>query len=197
MIKKQDKTTGIGLRMTEGLIMIQKAAEFATKAHEGALRKGGKLPYIYHPMEVALLVSLMTEDEEVIAAAYLHDVLEDTQVTAQELGQAFGERVLALVQAETEDKSLTWRERKGNTIYHLKHASREVKILTLADKLSNLRATARDYLYMGDRVWDRFNEKRKACHQWYAKGIMEGLRDMEEYPEYREYRELYKYVFGA
>ncbi len=57
------------LGKAEGIIMIRKAAEFATKAHEGALRKGGKLPYIYHPMEVAQLVALMTEDEEVIAAA--------------------------------------------------------------------------------------------------------------------------------
>ena len=95
--------------------MIKKAARFATKAHEGMLRKGGRMPYIYHPMEVALLVSRMTRDEEVIAAAYLHDVLEDTAVTAQELLLEFGERVLKLVQAETEDKSLTWKERKGNT----------------------------------------------------------------------------------
>ena len=92
--------------------MIQKAARFAIKAHEGMVRKGGSMPYIYHPMEVALLVSRMTQDAEVIAAAYLHDVLEDTSVTAEELGQVFGSRVLALVQAETEDKSLSWEERK-------------------------------------------------------------------------------------
>ena len=185
------------LGKAEGIIMIRKAAEFATKAHEGALRKGGKLPYIYHPMEVAQLVALMTEDEEVIAAAYLHDVLEDTKVTAQELGHVFGSRILALVQAETEDKSLTWQERKAHTIYHLKHAPQEVKILTLADKLSNMRATARDYLYMGDQVWERFYEKRKSCHQGYAIGIMESLWDMEGYPEYQEYKKLYKFIFGA
>ena len=91
--------------------MIQEAARFATKAHEGMLRKGGKMPYIYHPLEVALLVSRMTKDEEVIAAGYLHDVLEDTAVTEEELEQAFGRRVLELVKAETEDKSLSWEER--------------------------------------------------------------------------------------
>ena len=177
--------------------MIQKAAEFATRAHAGALRKGSNLPYIYHPMEVALLVSLMSRDEEMIAAAYLHDVLEDTKVTAQELKEVFGERVLALVQAETEDKSMTWHERKKQTICHLQQAAREVKILTLADKLSNIRATARDYLFMGDKVWERFNEKRKECHHWYMKGIMEALQDMEDYPAYQEYKVLYKMVFGA
>ena len=65
--------------------MIRKAAEFAAKAHEGAVRKGSRIPYIYHPMEAAVIVAQMTEDEEVIAAAYLHDVLEDTAVTAEQL----------------------------------------------------------------------------------------------------------------
>lgn len=177
--------------------MIQKAARFAMKAHEGMLRKGGKMPYIYHPMEVALLVSRMTQDAEVIAAAYLHDVLEDTPVTAGELGEIFGSRVLELVQAETEDKSLTWEERKGNTIRHLEWASLEVKQLTLADKLSNIRATARDYMVMGDEIWARFNEKRKEYHKWYAKGILDGLQDLAEYPAYQEYKDLYQFVFGA
>lgn len=177
--------------------MIRKAAEFAAKAHEGMLRKGGKMPYIYHPMEVALLVSRMTKDEEVIAAAYLHDILEDTAVTAQELEQEFGSRVLKLVLAETENKALTWEERKAETIHHLESASLEVKLLTLADKLSNLRATARDYLVMGDKIWERFNEKRKACHGWYAKGILDGLQDLEKYPAYQEFKDLYQYVFGA
>ena len=161
------------------------------------MRKGGSMPYIYHPMEVALLVSRMTQDAEVIAAAYLHDVLEDTPVTAEELGQVFGSRVLALVQAETEDKSLSWEERKGHTIRHLEHASLEIKILTLGDKLSNIRATARDYMVMGDEIWARFNERRKELHKWYAKGILDGLKDMEEYPAYQEYKDLYQFVFGA
>ncbi|MCI9162386.1 MAG: bifunctional (p)ppGpp synthetase/guanosine-3',5'-bis(diphosphate) 3'-pyrophosphohydrolase [Lachnospiraceae bacterium] len=177
--------------------MIQEAARFATKAHEGMLRKGGKMPYIYHPLEVALLVSRMTKDEEVIAAGYLHDVLEDTAVTEEELEQAFGRRVLELVKAETEDKSLTWEERKAHTIRHLEEAPYEVKLLTLADKLSNIRATARDYLFMGDELWNRFNEKRRESHKWYAKGILDGLQDLEQYPEYQEYKELYQFVFGA
>ena len=177
--------------------MIQEAARFATKAHEGMLRKGGKMPYIYHPLEVALLVSRMTKDEEVIAAGYLHDVLEDTAVTEEELEQAFGRRVLELVKAETEDKSLTWEERKAHTIRHLEEAPYEVKLLTLADKLSNIRATAQDYLFMGDELWNRFNEKRRESHKWYAKGILDGMQDLEQYPEYQEYKELYQFVFGA
>lgn len=132
--------------------MIQKAALFAAKAHEGMIRKGSRIPYIYHPMEVALIVAQMTDDPEVIAAAYLHDVLEDTSVTPEELEQNFGSRVLSFVMAESEDKSRTWRERKASTIAHLKRAPREVKLLTLGDKLSNMRSTARDYMVIGDEI---------------------------------------------
>ena len=177
--------------------MIKKAAEFARIAHEGEYRKGSRIPYIYHPMEVALLVAGMTRDRDVIAAAYLHDVLEDTPVTEGELEQAFGPRVLELVRFETEDKALSWQERKAHTIYHLPDAPIEVRILTLADKLSNMRSTARDYLMIGDQVWQRFHEKRKASHQWYASGILEALSGMKAYPEYQEMDRLYHMVFGA
>lgn len=170
---------------------------FATRAHEGTLRKGSGIPYIYHPMEVALIVAQMTTDEDVIAAAYLHDVLEDTDVTAEALELTFGSRILELVLAETEDKSLTWQERKDSTVEHLKYASREVKLLTLADKLSNLRSTARDYMVIGDEVWNRFNEKRKECHRRYVRGILDNLSDLEDYPAYRELLGLYKFVYGA
>lgn len=175
--------------------MIRRAAEFARNAHEGMFRKGTRIPYIYHPMEVALLAAGMTRDEDVIAAAYLHDVLEDTPVTAEELGALFGERVLALVLSETEDKSLCWHDRKEHTILHLPGASLEVKQLTLADKLSNMRATARDYLMIGDEIWQRFREKRRECHRWYAAGILESLKDLADCPEYQEMKRLYGMVF--
>ena len=73
--------------------MIQKAAEFAAHVHAGALRKGSKLPYIVHPREVAMIVAMMTEDPEVIAAAYLHDVIEDAGVRYEELEEQFGKKV--------------------------------------------------------------------------------------------------------
>lgn len=177
--------------------MIRKAAEFAAEAHKGTFRKGSRVPYIYHPMEVALIVAQMTTDEEVIAAAYLHDVLEDTDVTEGELGAQFGLRVLQLVAAETEDKSLSWKERKETTIRHLEAAPWEVKQLALADKLSNMRTTARDYLMCGDHVWERFNEKEKESHQWYYRGLVEVLKEFEPYLAYQELKNLYEFVFGA
>ena len=83
--------------------IINKAIIFATRAHEGAVRKGSKLPYILHPLETGVIVSTMTKDEDVIAAAILHDVLEDTSVTYEELKQEFG-KAADYVKAESENK---------------------------------------------------------------------------------------------
>ena len=102
--------------------MVQKAIDFATKVHEGQYRKGTDRPYIVHPMEVGKIVSTMTQDEEIISAAILHDTIEDTGVTYEDLKQEFGTRVADLVAAESEDKSKTWIERKGHTLEHLENS---------------------------------------------------------------------------
>jgi guanosine-3',5'-bis(diphosphate) 3'-pyrophosphohydrolase len=176
--------------------MVEKAVAFAARSHEGTYRKGTKIPYIVHPLETAVIVSVMAEDEELICAALLHDVVEDAGVTEEELKEEFGLRVAELVMEETEDKTKCWKERKSATLHHLEHAPMECKILVLADKLSNLRSTARDYLLMGDEIWERFNEKNKSEHAWYYKGIAKQLVGLEQYPAYQEYTALCKLVFG-
>lgn len=176
--------------------MITKAAAFAEKAHRGTFRKGTQIPYITHPMETAVIVSAFTDDQELIAAALLHDVVEDAGVTKEELEAAFGTRVAKLVMDESEDKSRSWKERKTCTVRHLITASREVKILALGDKLSNMRCTARDYLVMGDSIWQRFNEKDKREHAWYYWGIAHALKELSDHVYYEEYIMLCKTVFG-
>ena len=118
--------------------MIDRAAKFAEQAHKGTHRKGTRIPYIVHPLETALIASMLTNDEEILAAALLHDTIEDTGVTYEDLKQEFGTRVADLVAAESEDKSKTWIERKGHTLEHLKTASQAEKILTMADKRTRL-----------------------------------------------------------
>ncbi len=126
--------------------MVARAIAFATKAHEGQFRKGTKRPYIVHPLEVGEIVATLTFDEEIISAALLHDTIEDCQgITREVLAQEFSERVAALVAQESEDKSKTWFERKSHTIEHLKYAPYEVRMIGLADKLSNIRDIDRDY----------------------------------------------------
>lgn len=176
--------------------MIHEAAVFAAKAHEGAVRKGGTIPYITHPLDTALIVLSITEDEELAAAAVLHDTIEDAGVTFEELEQAFGTRVARLVAQETEDKSKTWIERKQATVRRLKGAGRDEKILALGDKLSNLRNTARDYLLCGDAVFERFNMKEKRWQGWYYISMIEAFEELSEFPEFHEYARLCRMVFG-
>lgn len=176
--------------------MVEKAVAFAARSHEGTFRKGTKVPYIVHPLETAVIVALMVTDDELICAALLHDVVEDAGVTEAELRAEFGNRVAGLVMEETEDKTKSWKERKSATLDHLEAASRESKILVLADKLSNLRTTARDLLLIGDDLWQRFNEKDKSEHAWYYKGIAKRLSGLEDFPAYQEYIKLCERVFG-
>ena len=176
--------------------MIEEAASFAAKAHQGVFRKGTEIPYITHPMETAVIVSGFTDDPEMIAAALLHDVIEDAGVTKEELEARFGPRVAQLVANESEDKTKSWQERKSATIRHLKFASREVKILALGDKLSNMLCTSKDYLVLGDAIWQRFNEKDKAKHSWYYWGIADALEELQEHLYYKEYIMLCRTVFG-
>lgn len=176
--------------------MIEEAARFAIEAHRGMFRKGTDIPYIVHPIETAVIVSTFTDDEEMISAALLHDVVEDTGVTGEELEHRFGPRVAGLVLAESEDKSHSWQERKAATLKHLESASREIKILALGDKLSNIRSTASDYLIHGDQVFLRFNEKKKEKHAWYYWGIAKALEELKDSAYYTEYIQLCGQVFG-
>ena len=175
-----------------GFKVINKATAFATKAHEGQLRKGTKRPFIMHPLEVGRIVSTMTEDEEVVCAAILHDTIEDCkQVNEVTIRVEFGARVANLVSQESEDKSKTWMERKSRTIEHLKEAPVEVKMIALADKLSNMRDIDRDYPECGEELWNRFRMKDKAIIGWYYKSIRDVLADsMKDQKAYQEYCDL-------
>lgn len=178
--------------------MVDKAIEFATKAHEGQLRKGTKRPYIVHPIEVGDIVSTMTRDEELISAAVLHDTIEDCDnVTEKTLEEEFSKRVAELVAQESEDKSKTWIERKTETIEHLKIAPKEVQTIALADKLSNMRDINRDYPVCGEDLWNRFRMKDKNTIGWYYKGIRDALKEnFQNEPVYEEYCRLIEKNFG-
>ncbi len=183
-------------------LLLDNAIIFAVNAHRGQLRKGTNAPYILHPMEAAAIVGSMTDDDEVIAAAVLHDTVEDTAATLEEIRERFGKRVAELVAAESENKredkpaASTWKIRKEETIEHLKTAPKEVKMLTLGDKLSNIRSICRDYEAQGDALWQRFNQKDKNEHRWYYKSIADCLSDLREYPAYKEYVFLAEKTFG-
>lgn len=182
--------------------LYERAVMFAAAAHSGMTRKGSRIPYLSHPVEAAAIVAEMTDDEELIAAAVLHDVVEDTPVTSEEVEAFFGSRVAHYVACETEDKrrdlppESTWMIRKQETITFLqKKADRNAKMLALADKLSNLRAIARDVDSVGDRIWERFHQNDKKMHGWLYRQTAEALRELASYPAWKEYDRLIKKVF--
>jgi len=124
---------------------LARAYDFAAARHAGQRRKGeAGEPYINHLTEVARLVAEASggADADLVAAAVLHDTVEDTPTTPQELSALFGPRVAALVAEVTDDKTLPKAERKRLQIEHAGHASAGAKIIKIADKTSNLRALA-------------------------------------------------------
>lgn len=181
----------MGFIIEEEINMVAKAIRFAVKAHDGQVRKGTTRPYVLHPLEVGAIVARMTDDPEIISAAILHDTVEDCEgVTRELLSREFSERVAMLVSQESEDKSKTWMERKSDTIERLKCAPREVQLIALGDKLSNIRDIDRDYREIGEELWQRFRMKDKAIIGWYYKNLRESLKNLEEIPEYQEYCRL-------
>ena len=182
--------------------LCDRAIVFAVRAHSGVERRGKGFPYIIHPMEAMAIVATMTSDQELLAAAALHDTVEDTDVTVEDLRRAFGDRVASLVADESDiliegqSKSQSWQARKTAAIAHLAGASHEAKIVALGDKLSNMRAIARDYAVQGDALWQLFHVKDKKLHEWHYRGLASALKELEGSFAYQEFISLIDKVFG-
>lgn len=162
--------------------ILEEAIIYATVMHQGKVRKFKSIPYILHPLEVAQILSTMTDDQEIITGGILHDIVEDTDGTLEEIRKRFGERVAALVESESEpqfsdeDRGASWKKRKEYTLRILKNSEDiGVKMLWLADKLANIRSLANMYSEMGEAVWDELNQKDPAMQCWYYKSIAESL----------------------
>lgn len=178
---------------------FDKAVKFAVEAHQGTERRGKGYPYIIHPMEAASIVSTITNDQELLAAAILHDTVEDTEVTFEQISEQFGNRVAELVQHETapSDESLTWREKKTAQLNQLANAPFDSKVVALGDKLSNMRGIAWDYRKVGDEVWKLFHAPNgKTDVEWYYRSLAEALSELKETLAYQEFVNLFEEVFG-
>lgn len=183
--------------------MIDRAIQFAAHAHKGMYRKGNKQPYIFHPLEVLGLVSMMTDDDEILCAAMLHDTVEDTGATLQDIRSEFGDRVANLVGYETEDKRKgqnkadTWEERKKEAIECLKNVEDiGAKMVCLGDKVSNLRSFHLLQLQQGEKMWDNFNNHDPMKHYWYYSELGKALSDLKDYAVYKEYLFLIDTIFS-
>ena len=183
--------------------LVSEAIVFAVKAHDGMRRKKSDAPYILHPMEASVIVGTMTDDQNVIAAAALHDVCEDAGIKIEEIEARFGKRVRELVSSETEDKRAelppaeTWRIRKEESLAVLKDADDiGVLMVWLGDKLANMRAIYRDHKEEGVAMWQRFNQKDPLEQAWYYRSIVELTEPLSGTLAWLEYKTLTEIVFG-
>ena len=148
--------------------LLLKAAHFSAYKHRNQKRKDEeKTPYINHPIAVAKIISEIgnVEDPEVLAAALLHDTIEDTKTTPEELIENFGERVCNLVQEVTDDKTLPKLERKQRQIDHAKEISKDAALIKLGDKISNVT----DITNTPPTDWD--SNRRLEYFEWAEKVI--------------------------
>ena len=184
------------------MTLVTQAIIFAAQAHDGAVRKGSKTPYIVHPMEAVAIAASITEDPEVLAAAALHDVAEDCGVLYEELRALFGVRVADLVMAESQppcgDPCDSWDMRKRCAVDRLRTGSRDAQIIALADKLSNMRAISRDYKREGEQVFLKFHQHDKRRHAWYYRSCVAGLQKKLGYTDaWMELNSLVSRVFDG
>jgi (p)ppGpp synthase/HD superfamily hydrolase len=177
--------------------LLDRAILFAVQAHAGTERRGKGFPYIVHPMEAMAIAATMTADQEILAAAALHDVVEDTEVSLDEIRSLFGERVARLVDTESDHFAgdPDWRTRKEESLKRLRQASRDEKIVALGDKLSNMRAIARDYTSEGESFWDRFHIKDKSVHGWRYHALLHAFSDMSDTYAFQEFKFLVNRIF--
>ena len=182
---------------------VTNAIEFAAKAHDCMVRKKDKTPYILHPLEAAVIVGTMTGNQEGISAAVLHDVVEDTAITIEEIEEKFGSLVRKVVGSETEDKRAdlppedTWRIRKEESLEELANCGdTDVLMLWLGDKLANMRSFYRIWKAEGDSMWQSFNQKDPIEQKWYYSRIAELTSPLKDFSAWQEYNGLLKIVFG-
>ena len=182
--------------------LLDRAIMFAVRAHAGTERRGKGFPYIVHPMEAMEIVATMTSDQELLAAAALHDTVEDTDVTVEQIRAEFGDRIASLVASESDafeqgvSEEDSWHARKQAAIDRLSSAPHDAKIVALGDKLSNMRAIARDYAMQGDKLWNLFHAKDPKDHEWHYRGLADALRELHDTFAYKEFEQLINQVFG-
>ena len=150
------------------------AIELAARAHHRQVRKGTEIPYVVHPLAVAGILIRAKGPESLVIAGILHDTIEDTPVTIDEIRSQFGQAVADLVLGLSEpDKQASWEERKSHTLDYLQDtATDDVLLVSIADKLDNIRAIREGLDTDGEFFWLRFNRPRD-LQAWYYLNLAE------------------------
>lgn len=176
-------------RENANISIVRRALRIAVVAHEGQTRKGDGSPLIIHPVSVGLKLVEHNFSEKVIAAAFVHDVLEDTDFSAELLRAELGDEVFAIVKAVTNDDSLIWEEKKKKYIETVRTGPEGSKAVSVADKIDNLESLMRAYREQGPDVWKKFNRGREQ-KIWFEEEVLKMLKDTWEHPLITEYEGL-------
>ena len=176
---------------------IENAIVFATMAHDKQARKLTNIPYITHPYHVGMLLLHAGCNEDIVCAGLLHDTVEDTDVTVQDLRNEFGDVIARLVDGCSEpNKNLPWEERKQHTINYLMTASKDICMIVCADKLSNIRSIRKEEEVDGDIVWKKFN-RGKDKQEWYYRGVISSIsRQLNGEPLLNDLIKEVEYLFS-
>ncbi|OGX05664.1 MAG: hypothetical protein A2Z88_10865 [Omnitrophica WOR_2 bacterium GWA2_47_8] len=169
--------------------LVQTALNIALKAHAGAVRKADGSPYIVHPIMVAMKLARHGFSDAVVAAAFVHDVLEDTDYPEAQLRKELGDEVLAIVKAVTNDDSLPWEEKKKKYIETVRQGPEGAKAVAVADKIHNLESLFAAYERQGPEVWKRFN-RGKDQKAWFEHEVLKMLKETWSHPLIAEYEAL-------
>ena len=175
--------------MLENPSLIEKAMRVAVRAHQGQTRKESDLPYISHPFMVAFKLSKYDFPDTVVAAALVHDVLEDTDVSTDVLREELGEEVLRIVTSVTNDDSLSWDEKKMKYVETVRSASEAAKAVATADKVHNLESLIIAYQEKGVDIWKNFN-RGKEKKIWFEEEMLKMLKSTWQHPLVDEYEKL-------
>ena len=168
---------------------------FATKAHDGQRRKTDNVAMIFHPFTVGMLLQRTGMSEDTVIAGILHDVVEDTKYTLDDIENIFGKNVRKIVDEVTEDKSLEWKKRKEEAIEKVRNASIQGKMVECADKINNLESLYDLLQEKGAEVWKNFN-KPYSEQKWYYTEMYQAVVDNAENNQFFErYKKILNKVF--
>ncbi len=177
---------------------IKKAIQFAARKHRKQFRiADDSLPYVTHLFSVALLVAEDGAEDDVVTAALLHDTLEDTDTTREEIASTFNERVAVLVESVSEPKELngkklSWREMKESYLRHLKSASDDAVLIALADKVDNIESRNEEFAKEGVAFLKRWKQPQEEYLWFYGEALRIAQERLPEHSLTERYSKDYQ-----
>lgn len=173
--------------------IVEQATQIAVDAHRDQRRKTDDTPYVAHPLAVARILDKAGFSDVVVVAGIVHDVLEDTSVTEQELRNKLGDEIVDIVTAVSEDKNLEWEARKEQYVQQVANASEGTRAVSVADKIHNLKSLVDGYNTQGSAIWQKFN-RGKEKKLWFEFLLLNTLKKTWQHSLLDEYEHLLNQV---